>query len=504
MLVVETIAKIRRYHFVEGRSIKEISRLLHLSRNTVRKVIRSGATEHQYERASQPMPRLGPHQQRLAALLEEDWQGPKKRRLTSRRLLELLQSEGYNGGYDSIQRFVKRWREEKGRDFGAGFIPLSFAPGEAYQFDWGHEWVILDGVVQEAKVAHFRLCHSRQSFVVAYPRETLEMVLDAHDRAFAFFGGSCQRGIYDNMTTAVDKVLLGKERVFNRRFAQMCSHYLVEPVACTPGAGWEKGQVERQVQSVRDWLFTPRPRFKDFAELNHWLVDRCRELSRERPHPEEKERRIGEVFAEEQASLLPIGASFAGFTERECRVTRTSLISYDRNQYSVESTMAGQTVTIRAGADRIVVINNGRVVGEHVRQFGRDKTIYDPWHYVRLLERKPGGLRNGAPFKDWALPAALSQVQGRLLAAPGGDREFVAILCAARSHGLELVEAVCAKALQEKTIRAEVILNLIARALDPPAAEPIPTPDTLSLQHEPVADCARYDALLAEVEHAAA
>ena len=158
MLVVETIAKIRRYHFVEGRSIKEISRLLRLSRNTVRKVIRSGGTEHRYERASQPMPRLGPYQERLAALLEEDWQGPKKRRLTSRRLLELLQSEGYNGGYDSIQRFVKRWREAKDRDFGAGFIPLSFAPGEAYQFDWSHEWVILDGVVQEAKVGHFRLC----------------------------------------------------------------------------------------------------------------------------------------------------------------------------------------------------------------------------------------------------------------------------------------------------------------------------------------------------------
>ena len=504
MLIVETIAKIRRYHFVDGRSIKEISRLLRLSRNTVRKVIRSGATEHQYERTSQPMPRLGPYQARLVTLLEEDWQLSKKRRVTSQRLLELLRNEGYTGGYDSIQRFVKKWREEKGRHVGAGFIPLSFSPGEAYQFDWSHEWVILDGVVQVAKVAHFRLCYSRQSFVVAYPRETLEMVLDAHDRAFAFLGGSCQRGIYDNMTTAVDKVLLGKERVFNRRFAQMCSHYLVEPVACTPGAGWEKGQVERQVQSVRDWLFTPRPRFKDFAELNHWLVDRCREISRNRPHPEDKERRISDVFAEEQASLLPVGAPFEGFIERECRVTRTSLISYDRNQYSVESTMAGQTVTIKAGADRIRMIKNGRVVGEHIRQFGRDKTIYNPWHYVGLLERKPGGLRNGAPFKDWALPPALSQIQGRLLSAPGGDREFVALLCAARSHGLELIETVCAKALQEKTIRAEVILNLIARQLDPPAPETIPTPESLSLQHEPMADCARYDALLTEVDHAAA
>jgi len=119
------------------------------------------------------------------------------------------------------------------------------------------------------------------------------MVLDAHDRAFAFFGGSCRRGIYDNMTTAVAQVLSGKERVFNRRFAQMCSHYLVEPVACTPGSGWEKGQVERQVKSVREWLFTPRPRFKDFAELNNWLADRCREIGHKRPHPRRKSGRSG-------------------------------------------------------------------------------------------------------------------------------------------------------------------------------------------------------------------
>jgi transposase len=504
MLIVETIAKIRRYHFVDGKSIKEICRMLRLSRNTVRKVIRSGTTEHRYQRDTQPMPRLDAYRVRLVGLLEEDWQRPRKRRLTSRRLLDLLQSEGYSGGYDSIQRFVKKWREEKSRNTGSGFIPLRFAPGEAYQFDWSHEWVILGGVVQRAKVAHFRLCHSRQCFVVAYPRESLEMVLDAHDRAFAFFGGSCRRGIYDNMATAVDQVLSGKERVFNRRFAQMCSHYLVEPVACTPGSGWEKGQVERQVKSVREWLFTPRPRFKDFAELNNWLADRCREIGHKRPHPEEKERTIREVFEEERASLLPFSAPFDGYTEKECRVTRTSLISYDRNQYSVESTVAGQTATIRAGAGLIRVIKDGKVVGEHTRQFGRDKTIYDPWHYVGILEQKPGALRDGAPFKDWPLPPGIVQVQRRLLTIPGGDREFVAILCAARMHGVDLVEAVCGKALQGGTVRGEMILNLIARELDPPAVDPISTPDALCLNHEPVANCARYDALRLEVDHAAA
>ena len=237
MLVVETIAKIRRYYFVEGRKIREISRDLQVSRNTVRKVIRSGETEHRYEREKQPGPKLGAFAQQLQELLEEDIKRPKRRRLTAQRIFEILRSEGYQGAYDSVQRHVKKWREQKGRTPDQCYIPLKFSPGEAYQFDWSHEQVILGGVSQKVKVAHFRLCHSRMFFVAAYPRESQEMVFDAHNRAFKFFGGTCKRGIYDNLKTAVDKVLRGKERKFNTRFEQLCSHYLVEPVACTPAAG---------------------------------------------------------------------------------------------------------------------------------------------------------------------------------------------------------------------------------------------------------------------------
>ena len=150
-------------------------------------------------------------------------------------------------------------------------MPLSFAPGEAYQFDWSHEIVVMDGVTVTVKVAHVRLCHSRMLFVRAYPRETQEMVFDAHERAFAFFKGACARGIYDNMKTAVETIFVGKDRQYNRRFLQMCSHHLVEPVACTPASGWEKGQVENQVGLVRERFFTPRLRFKTYDELNAWL-----------------------------------------------------------------------------------------------------------------------------------------------------------------------------------------------------------------------------------------
>lgn len=305
------------------------------------------------------------------------------------------------------------------------------------------------------------------------------------------------------MSTAVTKVLDGKERVFNRRFVQMCSHYLVEPVACTPGSGWEKGQVEKQVKNIREWLFTPRPRFKDLDALNGWLEEQCIGIGKKRKHPEDKDRTIWEVFQEEQESLIPVTSPFDGYSERECRVSHTCLVHYDRNHYSVSSKVAGQSATVRATADLIQIVKNGEVVGEHIRQFGRGKTIYDPWHYLGILKRKPGALRNGAPFKEWELPPGIQQIQRQLLSRTGGDREFVEILVAARDHGLEITDEACRTALSNGTVRSEVVLNLITRELDPPAIDPVSTPERLCLSEEPIADCGRYDRLRQEVCHAA-
>lgn len=237
---METIAKIRWYYFVKKKGIKEISRDLNISKNTVRKVIRGGQTKHEYVRDQQPHPKLGPYIKTLNQELEQDWQRAPKRRLTAVRLYEFLQEKGYEGGYDTVRRHVSRWRQQKGKVSTGTYIPLSFDPGEAYQFDWSHEMAVINGEPRKIKVAHIRLCHSRKFFVVAYYREKREMVMDAHGRAFAFFGGTCERGIYDNMSTAIITVLKGKEREYVPCFSQMCSHYLVNPVACTPGAGWEK------------------------------------------------------------------------------------------------------------------------------------------------------------------------------------------------------------------------------------------------------------------------
>jgi transposase len=495
MLVVETVGRVRREHLVKGKSIKEIARDLKISRNTVRKILRSGETSFSYEREVQPRPRLGRWKADLDRLLTANVGTSARERLTLIRLFEELRTLGYDGGYDAVRRYARSWSREHASQTAAAFVPLSFAPGEAYQFDWSHEIVVMSGATVTVKVAHMRLCHSRMMYFRAYPRETQEMVFDAHERAFAFFRGACTRGIYDNMKTAVDTIFVGKDRQYNRRFLQMCSHHLVDPVACTPAAGWEKGQVENQVGLVRERFFTPRLRVKTYDELNAWLTDKCVAYAKVHPHPERPDQTVWEVFEEERPNLVPYRGRFDGFHALPASVSKTCLVRFDNNKYSVNASAVGRPVEIHAYADRIVIRQDGRAVAEHARHHGRGETIYDPWHYVPVLARKPGALRNGAPFKDWVLPAALERVRRKLAGSDDGDRQMVAILATVLTDGLPAVEAACAQAMSEGVHSSDVIINILARQRDPGPAATIHTPDALRLCHAPLADCARYDQL---------
>jgi transposase len=495
MLIVETIGRIRREHLVQGKSIKEIARDLRISRNTVRKILRSGETSISYEREVQPRPRLGRWKTDLDLMLTANVGQAARDRLTLIRLFEELRALGYEGGYDAVRRYARLWSRDHASQTAAAFVPLLFAPGEAYQFDWSHEIVVMNGATVTVKVAHVRLCHSRMMSARAYPRETQEMVFDAHERAFAFFRGACTRGIYDNMKTAVDAIFVGKDRQYNRRFLQMCSHHLVDPVACTPASGWEKGQVENQVGLVRERFFTPRLRVKTYDELNAWLTDKCVAYAKAHPHPDRPEQTVWEVFEEERPNLVPYRGRFDGFHALPASVSKTCLVRFDNNKYSVNASAVGRPVEIHAYADRIVIRQDGRAVAEHARRYGRGETIYDPWHYVPVLARKPGALRNGAPFKDWVLPGALERVRRKLAGSDDGDRQMVAILAAVLTDGLPAVEAACARATSEGVHSSDVIINILARQRDPGPAATILTPDALRLRHAPLADCARYDQL---------
>jgi hypothetical protein len=349
-------------------------------------------------------------------------------------------------------------------------------------------------VAQTIKLAHFRLAHSRAMFVVAYPRETQEMVMDAHDRAFAFFGGAPQKMLYDNLKTVVDAVFSGKERQFNRRFLALANHYLFEPVACTLASGWEKGQVENQVGNIRERLFTPTPRFADFKALNAWLEQRCRELA-ERVHPD-KQGTIAAAWASERPALRPVSMPFDGYVEHPLRVSSTCLVAVDRNRYSVPAVCAGTVVSVRISATHVRAVAEGQTVAEHERLFGRDHLACQPWHYVPILETKPGALRHGQPFVEWQLPPAIEAVRTFLFKQPKGDRAFADLLLAARTRGLEALEVACQLAREHGQPQASVVLNELRRLTEPSHRPILEVPSALILRNEPAANCGRYDSLL--------
>lgn len=492
---MDTIARVRRAFHVQGWSVKRIVRELHVSRNTVRKILRTDETDFSYERERQPLPKTGRWKAEIERFLALNEGKPSRERLTLIRIYEELRALGYDGSYDAIRRYAKGWSKDRGAVTAEAYVPLYYAPGEAYQFDWSHEIVLINGVTTTVKVAHVRLCHSRMMFARAYMRESQEMVFDAHDKAFDFFRGTCTRGIYDNMKTAVEAVFIGKERLYNRRFLQMCSHYLVQPVACTPASGWEKGQVENQVGLVRERFFTPRLRVKSLEELNAWLLDKCVAYAKAHNHPEQTTQSIWQMFEAERGSLVRYVGPFDGFHSVPASVSKTCTVRFDNNKYSVLSTAVGRPVEVHAYADRIVIKQDGVTVAEHRRSFGRGDTVYDPWHYVPVLARKPGALRNGAPFREWVLPTAMEKVRKRLKIADDGDRQMVTILGCVPADGLAAVEAACQEALDHGVCSASVIINILARSRDPAPAATLQIPDALRLAHEPVADCARYDRL---------
>lgn len=493
---MDIIAEVRRRHLVSGESISSIARSLKISRPTVRKHLKT-EVDPVYKRELQPEPKLGSFKPLLLKWLETEAKLPKKQRRTARRLFECLVDEGYAGGYDSIQRFVKKWKleQKKSPALTQAFIPLVFKPAEVCQFDWSMETVELGGIVQSIKVAHFRLAYSRMMFVVAYPRETQEMVLDAHNQAFAFYGGVPVQMVYDNLKTVVDAVFVGKERRFNRRFMTLANHYLFEPVACTPAAGWEKGQVENQVGNIREWLFTPRAKFATFADLNTWLSQRCKELS-SRQHPTQPARTIADCFQEEQPLLRKITTPFSVYVEHLLRVSSTCLVRIDRNRYSVPAVWAGRVVSVRVTATQLSIVADNEVITEHERCFRRDQLICNPWHYLPILEKKPGALRHGAPFVDWELPASIQKVRAHLLQQVKGDRAFVELLLLARNAGLDALETACELTLESGVISGSIVQNEMRRLIEPDRPKVLKGCDNVELTHEPKADCQRYDHLL--------
>ena len=494
------LSVIRRWHLRDGVSIREIARRTRLSRNTIRKYLASGVVEPSYPKRKSAS-KLDDFATKLTAWLAAEARKGRKHRRNLRRLHADLVALGFRGSYDRVAAFARMWRQaqqELARTAGRGtFVPLTFAPGEAFQFDWSEDWATVAGERVKFQVAQFKLSYSRAFYLRAYPLQTHEMLFDAHVHAFPILGGVPRRGIYDNMKTAVDRVRVGKARDVNVRFAAMVSHYLFEAEFCNPAAGWEKGQIEKNVQDSRHRLWHDAPSFASLDALNAWLQERCMALWRVTAHPEQATRTVAAVWQEETAFLMAVPRPFDGFVEQIKRVSPTCLVHVERNRYSVPASFANRPVSVRLYADRLVFAAEGQIIAEHVRIILRSHrpghTLYDWRHYLSVLQRKPGALRNGAPFVD--LPEGFKQLQAILLRRLGGDREMVDILALVLHHDEQAVLTAVELALESGAPSKQHILNLLGRLLDTAPPAPINAPQALTLDVEPQANVERYDEL---------
>jgi len=494
---MEMMGKIRRMYFRDQLSLHEITKRTGLSRNTIRKWIRAPeATQPVYQRCA-VFNKLSPFHDTLEQALKADTLRPKSQRRTAKALLAQIRTEGYDGGYSQLTAFIRTWRGQQGKSLRA-FVPLSFALGEAFQFDWSEEGLLIGGIYRRMQVAHLKLCASRAFWLVAYPSQGHEMLFDAHTRAFAALGGVPRRGIYDNMKTAVDKVNKGKGRTVNARFAVMCAHYLFDPDFCNVASGWEKGIVEKNVQDSRRriWLEAQDERFSSFEALNAWLSQRCRALWHELIHPQYPGLSVAEVLELEQAEMMPMPAPFDGYVEKPVRVSSTALVSLGRNRYSVPCEFSGRWISSRLYPTRVDLVADDAVIASHARLLDRDQVSYDWQHYLPLIERKPGALRNGAPFAD--LPKPLRQLRHGLARHAGGDRIMSQVLAAVPVAGLEAVLVAVELVLESGALSAEHILNVVARLTAAPP--PVTVENHLPLKEAPLANPARYDRLRAAKE----
>ena len=396
MITMEMLGKIRRLYLRDKLSLHEITKRTGLSRNTIRGWLRrpKGVVPPKYRRR-EGLNKLTAFCEAVEQALTADAHRTKQNRRTAKALFVQIKADGYAGGYSQLTAFIRHWRGREGRAPHA-FVPLTFALGEAFQFDWSEEALVVGGIYRRMQVSHLKLCASGAFWLVAYPSQRHEMLFDAHARSFTALGGIPRRGIYDNMKTAVDKVNKGKGRVVNVRFAVMCAHYLFDADFCNVASGWEKGVVEKNVQDSRRriWIDAQKQRFSSFTELNVWLAERCRSLWSEIRHPEHKAFCVAEMLELERAEMMPVPALFDGYVEKLARVSSTCLVSVHRNRYFVPCELAGQRVSTRLYPHRVSIVAGDAVVASHERLTDRGEVCYDWQHYIALVERKPGALRN--------------------------------------------------------------------------------------------------------------
>lgn len=469
MISVKKREQIRRAYFIDEKSMRTIAKELHCSRDTIKKAIASPEGEPYTLTQGRPAPVLGPYKARIDELLAESERMPRKQRYTGHKIYELIKAEGYTGSESGVRRYIGQQRREKRRP--KVYLPLEFDPGGDAQVDWGEATVVMSGQQLVVQIFVLRLNYSRKIFVCAYPTQKQESFLDGHVRAFQYLGGVPYRLSYDNLKTAVARILEGRNRQEQRTFVVFRSHYLFESHFCTPGQGHEKGGVESAVGYSRRNFMVPLPRVDSFAELNELLLACC-QADDERTVRGQK-RPIVEMWAEEQPHLRALSEK-----DFDCGVVHSvtlngySQVSFETNRYSVPADKARKHLVLKAYPFRIDIQDHQETIASHPRCYEKGQDILDPLHYLPLLEERPGAFDHTKPIRRWretwppAYEALLTQLREQW---PDGQgiREFVRILDLHRDHPAEQIQQAIERALEYGCPHADGVVLCLHQLSEP-------------------------------------
>jgi len=454
---MEQWLEIRRRVLREGISRRQILRETGMHWGTLKKILQHPSPPGYRRSQSVQKPKIDPYLNRIREILKGDQQVHHKQRHTAKRIWERLQEEGFTGGYTIVKdavRQLKRTSQEV-------YMPLTHPPGEA-QVDFGHALVKMDGVLRKICFFVMALPYSDAFFVRAYERECTETFWDGHVRAFAFFGGVAKRITYDNSKIAIARIIGPRLRELTQGFLQLVSHYLFRYHFCLVRRANEKGVVEGTVKYSRLNFLVPVPEVRDFEELNALLERRCREDLQRRVRGQTQTK--AQLLLEEQMSFLGLPFTpFEACRTQPGRVNSELLVRFDDNDYSVPMEYAYQDVVVKGYTDQVKICRFHEVIAVHRRCWGREQQIFDPLHYLPLLERKPHALAFARPLAGWALPGCFEVLQHRMeWDLDQGRREYVQVLRLLERYSVAQLAAAVQKALQRRIHSKDGIEQFLA------------------------------------------
>ena len=457
--------EIRRRVLLNKQSKRSVCREFRIHWDTLVKMLEHAEPPGYRERQPRHTPKIGPFLGIIDEILRQDRQVHRKQRHTKKRIFERLKKEhSYAGGYTAVKEAVWAW-ERRHREV---FVPLSHPPGEA-QADFGQARIIYDG--EEITVAMFvmTLPFWVAIFVCVYPRECTEAFLDGHRRAFAFFGGVPKRISYDNSRIAVKRIMCGRQRDLTDAFLRLQSHYLFAHHFCLVRRANEKGHVENLVGYARRNFMVPLPRVSSIEELNIRLEDDCRQdLQRTLRGKDDTK---AQLLEQEWEHFLSLPAeTFEARRVETPTANSLSLARIDRNDYSVPTAYAYHKLTAIGSIEQVRILFTDEVVATHQRCWDHHRVIFDPVHYLALLERKPGALDVARPLEDWQLPDCFNVLRRRLENERDGDgtREYIKVLRLLESATIRQVADAVAYALSIGTINGDAIQLILEHRREQP------------------------------------